>query len=55
MTLEHVSRFRVSRSILGRTETELRAAGKNGYELFAELSDVVPGHTLRFYRKELRS
>ena len=28
---------------------------ENGYELFAELSDVVPGHTLRFYRKELRS
>jgi hypothetical protein len=41
MTLEHVARFRVSRSILGRTETELRAAGKDGYELFVLWTGVV--------------
>jgi GNAT superfamily N-acetyltransferase len=28
---------------------------KNSYELFGELNDVAPGHTLRFYRKALRS
>jgi hypothetical protein len=45
MSLEQVARFRVPADVRERTESSLRAAGRDGYELFVLWSGRVAGET----------
>ena len=41
MSLEAVTRFRVSREVVAKTERELRHAGRHGHELFVLWSGLI--------------
>jgi hypothetical protein len=45
MSLEEIARFRVPGDVREQTETSLRAAGRDGYELFVLWSGRVTGDT----------
>ncbi len=45
MSLEEIARFRVPADVREQTETSLRAAGRDGYELFVLWSGRVTGDT----------
>jgi hypothetical protein len=45
MTLEEIARFRVPADVREQTETSLRAAGRDGYELFVLWSGRVAADT----------